>query len=158
MPTRPSPKAEHPLDRGVLDELLGFHLRLTQLAIHEGFEQDSPVPDITVGQLTILILIDRNPDLTQQRLCERLRVKKSTLTVTLHRLSRRGLVRRARSTVDRRANALKLTPKGSRVLSTMVAAARRYERELSSRLTAGERQTLIRLLAKVAGAPGQARG
>jgi DNA-binding MarR family transcriptional regulator len=150
MRTQPLAESDPPLDRGILDELLGFHVRLAQLAIHEGFERAAPVPGLTPGQLTILVLIDRNPGLTQQRLCSRLRVKKSTLAVTLHRLAHRRLLRRVRSTRDRRENALSLTARGEAVLATMLRYAKRYEVSLARRMTRAERQTLIRLLGKLA--------
>jgi DNA-binding MarR family transcriptional regulator len=143
-------QGDPPLDRGILDKLLGFHVRLAQLAIHEGFERNAPLPGMTPGQLTILVLIDRNAGLTQQKLCTRLRVKKSTLAVALHRLAHRRLLRRVRSTRDRRENALCLTAKGKAELNSLLRYALRYERLLARRITGAERQTLIRLLGKIA--------
>ena len=150
MPRSPSLQRGQPFDIGILDRLLGFHLRLAQLTMLEEFARDSPVPGITAGQLVILIFIDRNPQLTQQMLCDRLRVQKSTLAVTLHRLTQRRLIRRERSTVDRRANWLRLTAKGSAVLSAMLRYTEQHERALSRKLTESERKTLIRLLGKLA--------
>jgi DNA-binding MarR family transcriptional regulator len=138
------------LDFGVLLELLGFQVRRTQLRIYEDFARDAPVEGITPGLLAILVFIDKNAGLTQQRLCESLGVDKSTLAVTLHRLCDRGLVKRIRSRRDRRENALELTDKGERAMRAMMAHVANHEKRIARRLTRAERQTLMELLRKVA--------
>jgi DNA-binding MarR family transcriptional regulator len=149
--SQPAPAdATPPLDFGVLLELLGFQVRRTQLRIYEDFARDAPIDGITPGLLAILVFIDNNPGLTQQRLCESLGIDKSTLAVTLHRLCDRGLVKRIRSRRDRRENALELTDKGDKVMRSMLAHVANHERRIARRLTRAERHTLMELLRKVA--------
>ena len=80
--------------------------------VYDDFMRGAPVRGLTPGQLAILVLIDKNPNSTQQRLSEGIRIEKSTLVVRLHRLADRGLIERVRSTEDRRQNGLRLTRQG----------------------------------------------
>ena len=137
------------LDPGVLSSLIGFRLRKAQLAVYEDFMRGAPVKGLTPGQLAILILIERNPDMTQQRLCDGIRVEKSTLVVRLHRLVERGLIQRVRSTKDRRQNSLKLTKKGNATLTNMLDFVAKHERKLTVRLSPSERKQLLDLLQKI---------
>lgn len=137
------------LDFGVLEQLLGFQIRRAQLRTYWDFSRDAPA-DITPGQLAILIFIRSNPGLTQQRLCTSLGIEKSTLAVTLHRLCERNLVRRERSTRDRRENALALTDHGATTLRSMLQHVAKHERRIARALTRNERRTLLDLLTKVA--------
>src|SRR6202012_278054 len=105
VPDRPA-KTAPGVNLGVLSSLVGFRLRVAQLAVYEDFLSDSPGPKLTPGLAGIVILVDANPELTQQQLCEAIRMDKSTFTITLNRLEEKGLVRRVKSTEDRRQNLL----------------------------------------------------
>ena len=104
-------KAREPLDVGPLDDFVGYRIRRAQLAVYDDFMRAQGSAALTPGLFGVLVLIDRNPDITQQRLCEGIGVDKSTLVVTLHRLTDRGLIKRVRSIEDRRQNGLRLTQK-----------------------------------------------
>ena len=149
MPQTAAADSNFSLDFGVLEQLLGFQIRRAQLRTYWDFQRDAPV-DVTPGQLAIMIFIRGNPGLTQQRLCTSLGIEKSTLAVTLHRLCERNLVRRERSTRDRRENALALTEHGAASLRSMLQHVSKHERRISRTLTRDERRTLIALLSKVA--------
>jgi len=132
-----------------MSKLVGFQIRRAQLAIYDDFMRGAPVPGLTPGQLAILILIDQNAGLTQQRLCEGIGVEKSTLVVRLHRLAERGLIERVRSPTDRRENILELTTQGKAKLRAMLAFVTEHERRVASRLTEAERKQLFVLLSKL---------
>lgn len=137
------------LDFGPLTDLVGYRLRKAQIAAYQGFMTGQDAPGLTPGQVGVLILIDRNPALTQQTLSYGIGVDKSTLVATLDRLTERGLIRRVRSAVDRRQNELRLTPKGKKTLHDALGYIDRHEMNLTSRLSADERETLIALLHKI---------
>jgi DNA-binding MarR family transcriptional regulator len=142
--------AKHATDIGVLGSLIGFNLRMAQLAVYDDFMRGAPVRGLTPGQLAILVLIDRNPNSTQQRLSALIGIEKSTLVVRLHRLAERGLIERVRSTEDRRENDLRLTRKGQATLKSMLAFIARHERKVTRKLSADERKQLVVLLRKIA--------
>ena len=85
-------QGKHSADIGVLGSLIGFNLRMAQLAVYDDFMRGAPIRGLTPGQLAILVLIDRNPNSTQQRLSALIGIEKSTLVVRLHRLAERGLI------------------------------------------------------------------
>jgi DNA-binding MarR family transcriptional regulator len=132
-----------------MSKLVGVQIRLAQLAIYDDFMQRAPVPGLTPGQLAILVLIEQNAKLTQQRLCEGIGVDKSTLVVRLHRLVERGLIRRVRSSTDRRENTLELTARGKNQLKTMLDFVTEHERHMTAQLSDTEREQLMRLLGKI---------
>jgi DNA-binding MarR family transcriptional regulator len=148
MPQTAAAETSYPLEYGVLDQLLGFQIRRAQLRTYWDFARDAPF-ELTPGQLAILVFIRSNPGLTQQRLCESLGIEKSTLAVTLHRLCERDLVRRERSTRDRRENALALTEHGGTVLRSMLQHVAKHEKRIARGLTREERRTLMLLLRKI---------
>jgi DNA-binding MarR family transcriptional regulator len=144
-----APAAKRKLQSGVLPGLLGFQIRRAQLAIFADFMRRAPVKGLTPGQLAILVFIDQNPDLTQQRLCDGIGVEKSTLVVRLHRLAERGLIRRVRSPRDRRENILELTAQGRAKLKSMLNFVASHEERVSVQLSQAERKQLFALLAKI---------
>ncbi|MEY4581482.1 MAG: hypothetical protein RL701_6185 [Pseudomonadota bacterium] len=137
------------LNFGVLYKLLGFQIRRSQLIIYDDFMRRAPVRGLTPGQLAILVLIDQNPNLTQQQLCDGIGVEKSTLVVRLHRLAERSLIRRVRSPDDRRQNILELTNPGKTKLKAMLDFIAEHEKRIASQLTEAERKQLFVLLAKI---------
>lgn len=136
---------------GVLGSLIGFRLRMAQLAVYEDFLSDSPA-GLTPGHAAIVILVAANPEMTQQELCEAIRVDKSTFAITLNRLEKRGLLRRVRSRMDRRQNMLRLTKKGASTLRAILTHVQRHEKRVFANLSDTERGQLMTLLKKV-GAP-----
>jgi len=70
---------------------------------------------LTLQQLSILNTLFSFPELTQQELVERLISSKSTISVGIDKLVKRGLVERKSSEEDRREVKLKLTKKGEDV-------------------------------------------
>jgi DNA-binding MarR family transcriptional regulator len=147
--THEEPKARPRLNLGVLPSLLGFHVRRAQLKVFEDFQRAAPTPTLAPGQFGILVIIDGNPDMTQQQLCEGIGRDKSTFTVSLHRLADLGLIHRVRSDVDRRQNSLRLTAKGVAVLRAMLAHVERHERRVFAKLTASERKVLLEMLTRI---------
>ncbi len=137
------------LNLGPLARLLGFRLRRAQLVVYEDFRRDAPAAQLAPGQFGILVIIDENPEMTQQQLCEGIGVDKSTFAISLDRLADRGLLRRVRSEDDRRRNSLRLTAKGKATLRAMLLHAERHERRVFARLSADEREQLMEMLKKL---------
>jgi DNA-binding MarR family transcriptional regulator len=144
-----SPGRRTGLNLGPLAALLGFRLRRAQLAVFEDFQRDAPVPQLAPSQLGILVIIEENPDKTQQELCEGIGVDKSTFAISLDRLADRGLLRRVRSEEDRRRNSLRLTAKGKATLKAMLLHVERHERRVFARLSVVERERLMEVLKKI---------
>src|SRR3981081_2685547 len=82
------------------------------------FAERLSVLGLTPPHAGILGAIDRSEGLSQQALCERLRVMPSRLVTLVDELEQRELVERRDKPDDRRTYALHLTEKGRNVLKT----------------------------------------
>ena len=72
------------------------------------------------------------------------------LTITVDKMSDRGMLGRERSEVDRRSSFIRLTPEGEAVLKRAEQIAEHMEQDLLSCLTNGEQGILFEILAKIA--------
>jgi DNA-binding MarR family transcriptional regulator len=136
------------LKPGLLPDLLGYRLRIAQQALFRDFA--ATVAELSPGRVGILLLIEANPGVTQSRLAQAVALDRSTMVGVLHALEDRGLVERRRGE-DRRTNALWLTNTGRTVVGKLKRRIERHERRVAARLTAVEREELIRLLEKLSG-------
>lgn len=138
------------LSRGLLNELIGYHLRRAQVAIFKHFSQTVGAAEaITPGLLGMLEMISANPGLSQSRLAEAMEVDRSTIVTTIDQLEKRGLVVRGRSPTDRRSYCLELTDKGRAAIRRIEVLALQHEEDFAAHLTERERQELIRLTVKL---------
>jgi DNA-binding MarR family transcriptional regulator len=142
--TRASPE----LDHGVLPTLLGYQLRLAQIAVFNDFAASARDFDVSPGRFGMLVLIDVNPGVTQTRLAEAVGLDRSTLVAVLDQLEERGLLERRRGT-DRRTNGLWLTRRGKALVVRMTERIRAHEDRLAARLSDTERDALLALLRRV---------
>lgn len=147
------PKESHrkrgSLELGPVEHLVGYQVRRAQLMIYDDFMSGQGSSPMTPGQFSLLLLIDSDEAMTQRELCQKMAVDKSTLTVALDRMAKQGLLKRVRSTVDRRQNSLVLTKKGDSALRAMRSYVDKHERRITTRLSTHERKQLIALLRKV---------
>jgi DNA-binding MarR family transcriptional regulator len=136
------------IDRGLLTGLVGYALRRAQFAVFRDFGRAmaaQPVP-LSPGEFGILVLIERNPDLSQTALARAIGVDRSTLVPILDRLEQHGLVARKPAPRDRRRHALALGRRGARLMADYVAAVRRHEKRIQRGLSPREAAQLLRLL------------
>lgn len=136
--------------RTVLDDRLGYWLRLAQMAAFEAFGQAMAPLDLTPGRLAALLLIEADPTARQAALAQALRVKPPNMAVLLAGLEEDGLIRRVDEPGNRRANALRLTPAGRALLRRARLREAALEAELSAGLEASERAALIAALRRIA--------
>lgn len=150
---RPRKKQASPtgtLELGRLGRLIGFGLRLAQLAVFRDFNEHLAASRVTTAQFSALCLVRDNPGVSQVALAEALRTEPPRVVTLIDRLARRGYVIRLSSTVDRRASALHLTGEGARVLRKLTAIVTRHDRAIEKRLRHGNRELLLRMLADIA--------
>lgn len=144
-----TPAARPPtIDRGLLTELVGYALRRAQVAVFGDFGRvmaDLPLP-LSSGEFAVLVLVERNPDLSQTALARAIGVDRSTLVPILDRLERNGLVARKAAPRDRRRHALALGRRGARLMAGYVAAARKHDKRVQRGLSPREAAQLLRLL------------
>ena len=134
---------------GLLPELLGYHLRLTQRAVFDDFADAIGELDMSPGLFGMLVVIEANPGLKQTELAAAARLDRSSLVPALDKLEARGLVTRRASEHDRRVNGLWLTAEGAVLLKKAKQRVARHEERLAGQLTAAEREQLVALLSRI---------
>jgi DNA-binding MarR family transcriptional regulator len=144
------------VDFGPLTGLAGFMLRLAQVHLFESFFDDFGARGITPGQIGILVAIGRNPGVRQGVLADALRIKWSNMAKIIRLLEGQGLIERQVPVSDRRAVELHLTEKGRIAVDETVPQLTVSDSAATTALSARERDTLLRLLAKLA-RPAEAR-
>jgi DNA-binding MarR family transcriptional regulator len=139
-----------PIDYGPLAEWIGFHLRMAQNASFQAFARRANGFDVRPGRFATLMLIGRNPGISQTALSRANGRDKSSLTPVLNDLVRRGLVRRRRTRHDRRTYRLTLTAPGERMLRRLRKSAQAHDRNLDRLVGARDRARFLAILRKIA--------
>ncbi len=137
------------VDLGPLDNWIGFHLRLAQSASFQAFTREARGVDLSPGRFATLMIIGRNPGISQTALSRANARDKSSLTPVLEDLERRRLIRRVRPKDDRRSYQLLLTPSGERLLQELTACAERHDRNLDRIIGPRERTRFLKTLKKL---------
>ena len=149
MPAKSDSSKKAAIDLGMLPELVGFQLRMAQIALFRDFSQGLGGEDVTPGLFGVLVIIESNPDLKQSELARATQLDRSTVVTVIDNLERRGLVERRASVHDRRSNALRLTEAGTTLLRKLKRQVSAHEKRLLLNFSAAERETFLALLKKV---------
>lgn len=146
-----------PLDLGFLAEHVGFQINLCR----RGFifmlrSLDESPGGKPSGYNSALVLIGRNPGITQKKVAAGLFLDPQALVLIIDKLEAAGLVTRARSATDRRRVELAATEAGHAEIAAIERSSDRHEDRIAALLTADERRdllgTLNKLRARLAGA------
>ena len=134
---------------GLLPELLGYQIRLAQIAIFRDFESTLGAHDMTPGLFGILVIVEANPGLKQAELARAAHLDRSTVVSIIDKLEKRGLVKRHYVLNDRRSNALQLTDEGAQLLGQLKERVAEHEQRLAANLSVSEQAELVKLLKKI---------
>jgi DNA-binding MarR family transcriptional regulator len=113
------PKKNKPFLPAALDEQIGFHLRLAQLAVFNDLIEALKASDLRPADVATLGLIEAHPGIRQHVIGDHLKIARPNVVSLIDSLQKRGLVERVVDEKDRRANQLQLTALGT---STLLAA------------------------------------
>ena len=146
------------LDQSGLTHLVGYAATRASITMRQVFARHLGPLDLRVADFSILTLVASNPQVNQKQLGHALDMSAPNLAVTLDRMVDRGWIERVRSTKDRRAVHLHLTPAGQDLVRRAEKIASTMENNALRVLSTAERALLIELLLKVAaGHPGERR-
>ena len=104
---------------------------------------------LTAPQLTVIKLLETFDNLSLSSLSERIRAQNSTVTGIIDRMEREGLVRRERSTVDRRVIHIRLSDKGQKLARQIQVEPMEIFREALAALTQADLRDLLRIMNKL---------
>ncbi len=139
------------IDYADLDNHFGYALRRAQVASFEAFSRATAGANITPPRFTALVILDRNPGISQTALGEVLGTARSGAMMLANWLEGRGLAERRHRPEDGRSWGLFLTARGVILLRDLKRRIKRQDRLFSQRLDESERRQLLRLLAKLSG-------
>ena len=101
------------------------------------------------GQGKIIRLLDQHPGVSQRELAELAALKPASLTETIERMERDGLVERQRDQQDRRIIRVKLTPLGQKRSQQLAKEHQQFQKALLNSLSVEEKQALIQICQKL---------
>lgn len=138
----------------------GAAFLLAQLGAHAATRFAERVAEVglTPPLTGLLAAIARDPGSSQQQLATRLSLLPSRVVSFVDDLEGRGLLRRERSSADRRQYALHLTEDGQAIMRRISGLARAHDRELCQALDESEHAQLIDLLSRIADQQGLTQG
>jgi len=143
------PPAVDEVDTRYLETLIGYNARRAALSVIGLFLERMAVYGLRPVDFSVLSLITHNPGITSRQLCATLSILPPNLVGMINALAQAGLIERLPHPRDRRAVGLHLTPQGEALMRQAEVTATELEAQATARLSASERQTLIRLLRKV---------
>ena len=126
----------------VRDTCLCLHVQRTARALARGFDEAFRALDLTSGQFSLLVSLNRATPPSIGSVATLLAMDRTTLTAALKPLERRGLVRVSVDAKDRRSRVMKLTAKGRALLSRAVPIWEETHATLEKRLANADPQRL----------------
>jgi DNA-binding MarR family transcriptional regulator len=137
------------LDHSQLTALVGYVASRAAIVLRKDFERELGPLGLKVLDYSLMVLVASNPEVNQKQLGEALDVSAPNMAITIDRLVERGWVERVRSTQDRRAMIIHLTPAGRELVRRAQKIAATMEESTLAVLSPAERALLVELLLKV---------
>jgi DNA-binding MarR family transcriptional regulator len=121
---------------------LAEELRPAVLRLARNLRRETESLGVTSLQVTLLWLVRSRPELSLRELADEEGISAPSLSGHVDRLEALGLLRRIRSTADRRRVGLELTPEGNSLLKRVRARRTTWLAERLELLTDDERERL----------------
>lgn len=134
------------IDYGVLDELIGYHIRRAQIAIYIDFFRTVSGTAVTPPLFAALVLIKQNPGINQVTLAKVMGIARSGVLLLINRLDEIGWVERHHDPANRRIKQLTLTAEGYEETLRLEKLIKEHDTRVSERLTSDDLHTLRDLL------------
>ena len=134
-----------------LASALGFLMSWNGQRVAHTFAETLKPLGLRPPHFGVMNMMDAAPGSTQQDLVERSMIDASSMVAVIDELEEAGLAERRPHPGDRRKHAVHLTARGRRTLERARKVAIEMVDELFAPLDAKERETLRRLLRKLAG-------
>jgi DNA-binding MarR family transcriptional regulator len=139
------------LNRGELDDTVGFVLRRTLMHEDQQFLEVMSATGVTAGRYAMLIVIEHNPGCRISDLGASIGIGPNNIVPLLDALLSSGLVARTLSDHDRREKQLRLTEFGRRHLAELRKRHEAITASVHARLGSENLEKLIKLLWLLAG-------
>ncbi|MGB3798115.1 MAG: MarR family transcriptional regulator [Alteraurantiacibacter sp.] len=119
----------------------GYSLR--RAANAAGAELSARLADLDLRQAeaSVLLIIDKSPDITASALGRRLDIQRANMVPLLKRIDEAGLIQRR--AIDGKSQGLALTAKGHKAKDAALRVIEKFENELFARIPAEHRASLL---------------
>ena len=133
-----------------LDDFAPFRLSITSNLVSETIAGTyQALFGLTIPEWRLIAVIAEEDGPTQQRIGQRTRMDKVTVSRAAIALTGRGLIERRPNADDRRSQRLHLTPSGRDLYAQVAPKALELERRILARFTPEEMATFMALLARM---------
>ena len=133
-----------------LDDFTPFRLSITSNLVSETIAGTyQALFGLTIPEWRLIAVIAEEDGPTQQRIGQRTRMDKVTVSRAAIALSGRGLIERRPNAEDRRSQRLHLTPSGRDLYAQVAPKALELERRILASFTAEEMATFMALLERM---------
>lgn len=130
-----------------MQSLLGYQLRRAWLAMGSDLGQRLEAHSLTGISLSVLLMIEANPGVTQSDLARQMQVKRANMTPITAQFADRGLIERLAA--DGRSHGLRLTAAGHELVKLAWDCVLENERKFLSRLSESDQTQARRILASL---------
>src|ERR1700730_14721485 len=152
MPPRPAPKAKLPRRRAVAFPprlSSGYLVRDAHRAFQRLLEKRIAAYGLRRGQWYFLRVLWTQDGLSQRELSARVGMMEPTTVIALRSMEKSGLIRRVRSTDDKRISHVRLTPKAQRMRNELLALARGITQEAEEGIPRDDLAVFRRVIARM---------
>lgn len=133
-----------------LSELLGYRLNRLSMAIGQLADQDAAeVAGLTLPEYRVTVILMSQGPMGVAGLQQAMLIDKAWVSRTLTRLVDKGIAVSAADQWDGRRTTFRLTPKGRKAASALIATARKRQQKILRGLSDKERVALTSLLGRV---------
>ena len=129
-----------------LTEHLGFWLRRVSNHVSHSFARKLADRDVTVAEWAFMRVLHGREPVSPSQLANDMGMTRGAISKLADRLLGKALIARQGSAVDGRAQTLRLTAKGERLVPILAALADQNETECFAHLSRADRETLRRIL------------
>jgi MarR family transcriptional regulator, organic hydroperoxide resistance regulator len=134
---------------GDLENILGFHMRLANVAVFQDYQVTMAGLALTPKQFAVLELIESNPGASQIDLAHCLRMDKASMMALVNKLEGRNAIERRQSEVDRRRQELFITADGIALATTAKKLREAHETRFKERFSTEELADLVSYLQRI---------
>jgi len=124
--------------------------RVLQLAL-DIYSEEAGSDGLTQRQFAVLEAVSQKSGLTQTDLVRATGIDRSTLADLVSRMTVKGLLDREKSSIDARAKAVRLSPKGQEALDAARPRVEAADKRILALLPKGKRDGFLDLLSELAG-------
>ena len=143
------PDAGRELDLTALQQTPGFLVRILQLQNFEAFYPYFEALKLSPLEYAILVAVRDNKAVTQSELAGVLRMQLPNLVKILSRMEETGVLKRKRSTRDKRAVELSLSAAGERRADEASRLGERFNAQTLSALSKPEQAAFLQMLVRL---------